>query len=328
MDGFKCQTMKTTNIVHNREKLDPSQGAGAGCTSAMVSSPKETHAGATIRCNDKTDCQINLARDVRTGNFISLGQHLKEHRRMRHSLSLAQEVQQSLLPAETPQLKGLDIAGKSIYCDETGGDYFDYHDLGEDDQEKLGVVIGDVSGHGISAALLMATVRAALRQRVSQKGRLEDIISDVNRQVVADVEETGQFIGLFYLVADMQQRSIQWVRAGITPAILYDPVADTFEELNGPGVAMGVDKGLRYTENEKRHLKKGQVIVLATDGVLEARNPAGTMFGISSVVNIIRQNKCAAAEQILKAVFDELKRFRRERELEDDITVVVIKVAD
>ena len=117
---------------------------------------------------------------------------------MRQSLNMAKEVQQNLLPKNRPDFKGLDIAGKSIYCDETGGDYFDYHDLSEGDHEKLGVAIGDVSGHGVAAALLMATVRAALRQRIALKGSLRDIISDVNRQVVSDVEESGQFIGLFY----------------------------------------------------------------------------------------------------------------------------------
>jgi hypothetical protein len=81
-------------------------------------------------------------------------------------------------PSSAADFKGSDIAGTSIYCDETGGESFDYHDLGEGEHEMLGVAIGNVSGHGISAALLMATVRAALRQRVSLRGNLKDIISD------------------------------------------------------------------------------------------------------------------------------------------------------
>lgn len=247
---------------------------------------------------------------------------------MRQSLNLAKEVQQNLLPKNRPDFKGLDIAGKSIYCDETGGDYFDYHDFTEGDHEKLGVAIGDVSGHGIAAALLMATVRAALRQRVSLGGSLKNIISDVNHQLVSDVEESGQFIGLFYLVVDQREGSIKWVRAGHAPAIVYDPETDTIEALDGPGLVLGVDAGQKYTENEKRQLKKGQVIVLATDGILEARNPAGRMYEMSSVVNILRRYKTAGAEQIVNAVFEDLHRFQQQAELEDDITLVVIKIGN
>lgn len=278
--------------------------------------------GSKYSYGHESDCFIA------SRGYVKVGRHLSEHRRMRRSLNLAKEVQQNLLPKNRPNYKGLDIAGKSIYCDETGGDYFDYHDLGRGDHEKLGVAIGDVSGHGISAALLMASVRAALRQRVSLKGNIKDFICDVNRQLVSDVEESGQFIGLFYLAVDQPKRTLKWVRAGHAPAILYDPDKDTVEELNGPGVALGVDAGLRYAENEKSDIKKGQIIVLATDGILEARNPEGRMFGRSSLVRIIRNNKHGGAKQILEAVFNDLKQFRREAELEDDITLVVIKIED
>jgi sigma-B regulation protein RsbU (phosphoserine phosphatase) len=198
--------------------------------------------GSRYQFHQDADCYIA------SEGYGKVERRIKEHRRMRQSLNLAKEVQQNLLPKNRPDFKGLDIAGKSIYCDETGGDYFDYHDLGEGDHEKLGVAIGDVSGHGIAAALLMATVRAALRQRIALKGSLKDIISDLNRQLVSDVEESGQFIGLFYLVVDQSQGIVRWLRAGHAPALLFDPETDSVEELNGPGVALGVDAGLKYRE--------------------------------------------------------------------------------
>ncbi len=274
------------------------------------------------RYGHESDCFIA------SKGYVKVGRHLEEHHRMRRSLSLAKEVQQNLLPKKRPAYKGLDIAGKSIYCDETGGDYFDYHDLGGGAREKLGVAIADVSGHGISAALLMATVRAALRQRISLKGNLEDIISDVNRQLVPDVEESGRFIGLLYLAVDRSQRTLKWVRAGHAPALLYDPDTDTVEELNGPGVVLGVNPGLKYSENEKSEIKKGQIILLATDGILETRNPEGRMFGRSSLVRTIRRYKYHGAKKMLEAVFDDLEQFRGTAELEDDITLVVIKIED
>lgn len=306
----------SNHVSDLKEGIDPDSQIACLCSKPSVIEDSHYNYG------HDSDCFIA------SKGYVKVGRHLEEHRRMRRSLNLAKEVQQNLLPKNRPDYKGLDIAGKSIYCDETGGDYFDYHDLGEGAHEKLGVVIGDVSGHGISAALLMTTVRAAMRQRVFLKGNLEDIISDINRQLVPDVEESGQFIGLFYLAVDRPKRTLTWVRAGHAPAILYDPDKDTFEELNGPGVALGVDAGLRYTQNQKNDIKKGQVIVLATDGILEARNPEGEMFGRSSLESIIRRNKNGGAKQILDAVFNDLKQFRREAELEDDITLVVIKIED
>jgi sigma-B regulation protein RsbU (phosphoserine phosphatase) len=99
-------------------------------------------------------------------------------------------------------MERLDIAGRSIYCDETGGDYYDFITSDTDENGQLTIAIGDVSGHGISSALLMATVRSSLRQRLSQPGDAGDIISDVNRQLVQDVEDSGQFMTLFYLNID------------------------------------------------------------------------------------------------------------------------------
>ncbi len=304
-------------------------------TTLSVAKESTRHSQAACLCSHPSNATVSKYQYhqdadcyIASEGYDKVDRRIKEHRRMRQSLNLAKEVQQNLLPKSRPDFKGLDIAGQSIYCDETGGDYFDYHVLSEGNHEKLGVAIGDVSGHGIAAALLMATVRAALRQRIALKGSLKDIISDVNRQLVSDVEESGQFMGLFYLVVDQPKGIIKWVRAGHAPALIYDPQTDTVEELNGPGVALGVDASLRYRENIKSNIKKGQIIVLATDGILEARNPQGRMFGKDAIAKIVRQNKDAEAKQILNTVFNGLKRFQQQAELEDDVTLVVIKIED
>ena len=131
-----------------------------------------------------------------------------EHDMIKQSLDLAREVQQNLLPHKNPQLQRLDIAGRSIYCDETGGDYYDFIISDTAENGKLApIAIGDVSGHGISSALLMATVRSSLRQRLSQPGRADGVISDVNRQLARDVEDSGQFMTLFYLMIDPTKKT-------------------------------------------------------------------------------------------------------------------------
>jgi sigma-B regulation protein RsbU (phosphoserine phosphatase) len=253
---------------------------------------------------------------------------LVERDRMRQSLFLAKEVQQALLPRSDPQICGLDIASTSVYCDETGGDYFDYLEGDELDPGKISVVIGDVSGHGVSSALLMATARAFLRQRSGLPGSICQIVSDVNRQLTRDVAESGGFMTLFYLTIDAKNHSLSWVRAGHDPAILYDPATDTFEELHGTGVALGVQADARFEANEKNDLLSNQTIFLGTDGIWEARNPQDEMFGKDRIHHIIRQNHEAGANEILAICFNTLSRFIEDRALEDDVTMIVIKLID
>ena len=261
-------------------------------------------------------------------NFNQMTEGLKDRYRLRQSLDLAKEVQQNLLPKEDPQFPGLDIAGKSIYCDETGGDYFDFFADTGTDTKKYGVVIGDVSEHGIPSALLMASTRAFLRQRSALSGSIADVVSDVNRQLTRDVEDTGRFITLFYIQIDMNKRSLNWVRAGHEPAVLFDPATDRFEELAGEGIALGIDDSWQYEEKERTALTAGQIILLSTDGIWEARNSQDKMFGKQAIYSIIRQNSDAGAVKIQDAIFAELKQFQHGVEPADDITLVIIKIID
>jgi sigma-B regulation protein RsbU (phosphoserine phosphatase) len=147
-----------------------------------------------------------------TGDVINeMTEGLKERERMQQSLDVAMEVQQNLLPDKDPEIEGLDIAGTSIYCEETGGDYYDYLLTAEKDQKKICVVVGDVADHGIPSALLMTTARAFLRQRTSRSGELDQVVSDVNRQLTRDVEESGRFMTLFICEIDRDNRLIHSV---------------------------------------------------------------------------------------------------------------------
>jgi sigma-B regulation protein RsbU (phosphoserine phosphatase) len=253
---------------------------------------------------------------------------LIERDRMRRSLYLAKEVQQALLPRTEPKIKGLDIASSSVYCDETGGDYYDFLGGDEPNADKISVVVGDVSGHGVSSALLMATARAFLRQRSALSGSVSRIVSDVNRQLVRDVEESGGFMTLFYLTIDTDNHKLNWVRAGHDPAIFFDPATDTFQELRGVGMALGVKADARFEENRKNNLKNNQIILLGTDGIWEARNLQGEMFGKEPIYRTIRKNHTLSANEILTGIFNTLNRFLQDRALEDDVTLVVIKVTD
>ena len=261
-----------------------------------------------------------------TRSFNTMVIQLEERSRLKKALDLAMEVQQNLLPKTDPIVEGLDIAGKSIYCDEIGGDYYDFLHVGERESGKIGVVVGDVSDHGIPSALLMATVRASLRQRAMLSNNISSIVTDVNRQLAADVEDSGRFMTLFFLTVDLSHRNLKWVRAGHDPAILYDPKTNTFENLMGPGLALGVDQYWQYEENKKSGLAKGQIILLGTDGIWEARNTNGKMYGKNPIYKVLRQNSDRGAKEILDALLDDLFRFQGDRKSEDDVTLVVLKV--
>lgn len=252
----------------------------------------------------------------------------QERDRLRHSLELAREVQQKLLPRDYPTVAGLDISGRSIYCDETGGDYYDFIPFSHEVEEKLGVVVADVSGHGISSAIIMATVRASLRQRMSSPGSISQIISDVNRQLSGDIEDSGQFVTLYFLSIDPVGRVLKWVRAGHEPALYFNPASGQIEALAGDGMALGVDPHAVYEENEKKHFSQGSIIVLGTDGIWESRNSSGEMLGKDVVNQIIRQNASQSAAEILEAIMAKIREFQGAKKSEDDLTLVVVKAAD
>jgi len=257
--------------------------------------------------------------------FNKIVPKIEEHMRMRTALGLAQEVQQSLLPQSDPSLPGFDIAGASIYCDETGGDYYDFIETNRGGHAGLAVVVGDVSGHGVSSALIMATARALIMLRASMPGEAAGIISDVNWYLSQDTAQTGNFMTFFYCELTERETEVQWVRAGHDPALIYDPSTDMFDELKGQGLALGLDITFEY-DAFQRHIEPGQIIMIGTDGIWEMHNQAGEMFGKKALMEIVRHNHTASARQIVDTTTKMLRQFRGDEAPEDDITLVVIKV--
>ena len=261
-----------------------------------------------------------------TGDVINeMTEGLKERERMQQSLDLAMEVQQNLLPRNDPGVEGLDISGTSYYCEETGGDYFDYLRTTENAQKRICVVVGDVADHGISSALLMATARAFLRQRTSRSGKLNQVVADVNRQISRDVEDSGRFMTLFICEIDRRNQVIDWVNAGHDPAMIYDRQSGKFEELAGNSLPLGVSKAAVYQKLD-REIKPGQMIMIGTDGIWEAQSPQGEMFGKERFKDVIRQHADQSARDIIQAVIKQVDNFRYPLDKTDDVTLVVVKI--
>jgi len=257
--------------------------------------------------------------------FNQVGPQLATHVRLQQAMDVAMQIQYNLLPQAAPNLSGLDVRGMAFYCDETGGDYFDYLCVDDEGRQRLCAVVGDVSGHGLPSALLMATARGLLRQRVSMHGSLGEIVTDVNQRFSEDVERSGRFMTLFLARIDRQRKKIEWVRAGHDPALLYDPATETFASLKGKGLPLGVDAAIPYHESSAA-IEDGQVLFIGTDGLWETSNEKGELFGKDRLKEVIRRHASQSAREILLAVHTAAEEFRGELKQEDDLTIVVIKL--
>lgn len=298
--------------------------------SKMVTKPMQALSDGAMKLGDGDfDTKVTINTKDEFGEmgrvFNLVGPRLKEHYKMRHSLALAMEIQQKLLPKFDPEVEGLDISGKSRYCDEIGGDYYDFLNTDEFAKGKISLAVGDVADHGISSALLMTTARALLRQSSSRADNLARIVSEVNVQLTYDIYDSGQFVTMFLGAIDRQQRTFRWIRAGHEPAMVYNSITGDFEELKGPGMALGVDKNFKYTEME-RELNEGEIIIIGTDGVWETHNAGGALFGKKRLQEIIQRNAEKPAKEIVNRVMAAVDKFRAPLGQEDDNTLVVIKV--
>jgi sigma-B regulation protein RsbU (phosphoserine phosphatase) len=255
--------------------------------------------------------------------FNTMAHQLEDRIRIRQALEVAREVQQNFLPKMDLRFPGFDIAARIQYCDETGGDYIDLLTL---DDQKLGVVVSDVTGHGVGAALLMATARALVRGRYGENGNVTEMMNFVNRKLAADIGETGRFMTLFFLEIDRLSRSLQWIRAGHDPAWLATGTPPSLTLLDGPGIALGVDDQYAFKSQRVSPLNPGDLVVIGTDGIWETIGPDNTLFGKKRLEELIAQNAGRPVEEICDAVLKALNNFRGDIKQQDDVSLVAIKV--
>lgn len=254
----------------------------------------------------------------------ALAPALKEHLDMKQSLQLANAVQQHLLPSGPLKADGVDLVGTAIYSAETGGDYFDYANLiNADGSPSVGVVIGDVTGHGIASALLMATSRAVLRSEARRHSDIGSALANLNEQLIKDASG-GQFLTLFTLHLNPATGRILWASAGHDPAIVYSSNQKTFRELTGGGLALGILAGKTY-EVFSGQLEQDEWVVLGTDGIWEARRADGEMFGKDRLREVIATHCHGSAQDLLDAILSAVTTFRGDEEQQDDITAVVLR---
>jgi sigma-B regulation protein RsbU (phosphoserine phosphatase) len=250
---------------------------------------------------------------------------LQERVKLVDSLQMAREVQQHLLPSGAPTLRGFEVAARSNYCDETGGDYYDFLRIAPDAEGGIAIAVGDVTGHGIAAALLMAGARAMMRVLSAAERDPARLLARLNEGMVADTE-SGRFMTLFYLSIDASTHVPRWASAGHDPAITFDPQLGEFGELDGSDVPLGIEKDWTFGDHERGPLRPGEVVVIGTDGIWEQRNASGQMFGKDRLRAVIREHARSPAEAIAEAVLDAVRAWRGEVAQSDDVTLAVIRV--
>ncbi|WP_319541375.1 SpoIIE family protein phosphatase [uncultured Pseudodesulfovibrio sp.] len=259
------------------------------------------------------------------GEFLGHVAFVADLTEQKKAMELAGEVQKSLLPKKAPSIQGLDVAGSSVASEIAGGDYFDYLESTDVDHPGLTVAVGDISGHGVDAALLMTTARGFLRMRASQPGTPVQVVTEMNRHLSEDLDGSGRFMTLFYLTLDTKEKTAHWVRAGHDPAMIYCPVLDMFTELGAEaGLPLGVTHESVYSE-QVNELHLGQIIAIGTDGIWESRNRKGEMFGKERFKETVRAHADQSAQGILDGVFEAVYAFTEGAKAEDDITLVIVK---
>ncbi len=257
--------------------------------------------------------------------FNQIGPRLLEREEMKHSLEAARTIQQKLLPAEAPQIKYFEISGLCHYSDETGGDYFDFIPAASEKENKLIVALGDVTGHGIGAALLMATARTILRSSIRQfPGDLSAALAETNNQLAADTDP-DKFMTLYCFALDEETGEVNWAGGGHDPAIWYRKERNGFQELDSDGIPLGFMKGMDFPLSGPVKPERGDVLVIGTDGIWEAENRQEEMFGKERLKEIIARNAGKNAREIGESIILRVNEFCGDAPQQDDITVVVIK---
>jgi sigma-B regulation protein RsbU (phosphoserine phosphatase) len=247
---------------------------------------------------------------------------LLENSMMLRDMELARQIQLSLLPTAPPEIPGIRLAGCCVPAAHVGGDYYDYYRRGKG---ILDMVVADVSGHSIGAALMTAEARSVLRAQVHVCGGTGDMLASLNNLLYEDLEQAELFITLFYVKYDTRSRLLTYSNAGHVSPLLFRP-SDTFcRELDAEGLILGVRKDIAFEEKQLL-LQEQDVLLLYTDGITEAQNAAGEMFGFGRLCAILHAEHSKSPQAIIEMVLREISAFTGTTALEDDVTMIVMKV--
>ena len=248
-----------------------------------------------------------------------------EKERMEEELNIARDLQKSMLPATCPEIEGFKLAAVSTQAREVGGDFFDFIDMGKD---RIGLVIGDVTGKSVSGALVMSASRSVFRMLSELELPIGEIMMRANRRIKQDVT-SGMFVALLYAVLDAQGRKLGLCSAGQTQPIHFSSKTGEaiLVETEGDTFPLGILDDAEYQET-RLQLEPGDKIVFYTDGIVEAMNEQEEMFGFDRLLEVIQGAKSMTADSLLKEILDKVNEFVGGAAQHDDLTVIVVSVGE
>jgi Na+/proline symporter/serine phosphatase RsbU (regulator of sigma subunit) len=249
-------------------------------------------------------------------------EHLIRAREQQRELAIAKGIQLGLLPTSTPEVPGIALGGICIPAQEVGGDYYDYllHDDG-----RLDLVIADVSGHNVGAALIMAETRTMIRSRRDHLNSPRDILCELNQFFYEDLTRAELFVTLFYLQYQPGTRQITYASAGHSPTLLWQTKSNTCLRLDPEGLIIGVKEDYPY-EQESLKLEVGDVLLLYTDGVIEAENDKSELFGESRLVQLLSEKNQLPPQALINHIVEQVQLFSGHHSFLDDVSLIVMQV--
>jgi len=248
-----------------------------------------------------------------------------EKERMEEELSIAHDLQVSMLPAACPQIEGVEIAAYCISAREVGGDFYDFIEMGEN---RMGMVIGDVTGKSVSGALVMSASRSIFRMLSEEQMSVGEIMMRANRRTKIDIK-SGMFVALLYAVLNADDKTLSLCSAGQTQPVLLSAETGkaTLVETLGDTFPLGILEDVGYQET-RLELAPGDRVVLYTDGIVEAMNEQEEMYGFDRLLEVVQGAKSMTAESLLKEILDRVNEFAGGAAQHDDLTVIVVRVVN
>jgi phosphoserine phosphatase RsbU/P len=245
---------------------------------------------------------------------------LLENNSMLKEMEIAKQIQLSLLPPAPPPLTGIDCAGRCVSATHIGGDYYDIFLNGD----EVDLVIADVSGHSVGAALIMVETRSVLRAQLQTLHSPAEILAALNELLHDDLSRAELFITMTYLSYHTKTRRLRYTNAGHPPSLLYRPASETFFELDAEGLILGVKRDVEFQEPSLA-IESGDLLLLYTDGIIEAEGPGSELFGTQRLKGILAREYRKSAAGIIDAVLDAVGAFTGVTSFRDDISMLVLK---
>jgi len=340
ISGRVAQTGKPL-LLDNVEDLPPDwRGEGRGYQAkAFVSVPLvcstqrvEGKVLGVINMADKKSGQPFTSEDLKLLAAIAsqaaiaiynsqLVEELKEAERVRREMEIARRIQMSLLPERSPQVEGLELAGRCVPASAVGGDYYDFF-LADG---KVGLLIADVSGHSVGSALMMAITRGVLRSEIARGKSPAEVLAATNAAMYEDLSQAELFITAFYASYDKGTQTLTYANGGHNLPFVWRASEGRCILLDADGMLIGVLEDVFYEERALK-LQSGDVLILYTDGVTEARDERGEQFGEERLYRVVREKGHLPAQELLDQVYRQVREFSGGLAQSDDITMVIMKV--